>query len=207
MTLDEVNALVEQSRRPLPDGWLENSQWYFLGTERRNYYRFLHLLVVALKPPLALELGVEYGLGSAHMAGAAATYGGQVIGVDLRWHDYPGKTVKEYYGNYHYLLGDSTTPEVIEKVRRLTERFGRLGFVFQDSSHRYHQSHAEWVAYTKLLAPSAVWVCDDITIRMEDDYTTDKGMKEYWAEISASRTAATYNEILHHGNAMGVILF
>jgi cephalosporin hydroxylase len=207
MNLDEVNRLVKQSQRPLADGWLEGCQQNFIGEERRNYYRFLYLMILALKPSLSLEIGVAYGLGAVHMAGAAATYGGQVIGIDLRWHDFPGNEVGEHYGNYHYLSGDSTTPTVIEQVKRLTRRFGKLGFVFQDSSHRYHPSQAEWNAYTALLAPGAVWVCDDITVRMEDDDTTPKGLKEYWAEISTGRTAATYNEILHHGNAMGVILF
>ncbi len=77
---DKIDELVWLSAKPLTDEYLEDLQEREVHPEK--YYRFLYHLVSDRKPAVSLEIGLLHGLGSLHMAIAAAKYGGHVIGLD-----------------------------------------------------------------------------------------------------------------------------
>lgn len=208
MDWNRIEALVSLAGQPLSHR-LEELQSDLLGDERRNYYRFLYHLALDLRPGLCLEIGVETGLGSAHMCAAAAIYGGRVVGVDCGNHEVPCDLLPRWYGNYDFVLGNSTADETLRAVRDLVRRYGPAGLVFQDSSHHYWASKAEWEAYRPYLAAGAVWVCDDITPAFHDPKVDPpgRGMVQYFDELPVPPTRKRlFRHVLHYGNTMGVVL-
>lgn len=204
-----IDTLVEKSNRPVPDEWLESLQAQF--NQRQNYYRFLYYLALVRQPKTILEIGTYFGIGSAYLAAAAKDYGGQVIGIDLNSHEMTeplekSGLINSRYGNYRFIQGDSTSESVAEQVRELVKGFGPIGIVFQDSSHHYRASCQEWDIYTQLLDREAVWICDDITPAFYDPKLDPpgKGMVQYFNERPGEKRL--YRNILHLGNAIGVIL-
>ena len=77
-----------------------------------------------------------------------------------------------------------------------------LGVVFQDSSHHAEPSRLEWQYYQSMLAPGAVWVCDDVTgaFRMPDE---PRGMVDYFEALPGQKLTFPG---LHKGNVIGVVL-
>lgn len=140
---------------------------------------------------------MESGLASVYMGRAAAEYGGHVIGVDL---NRPG-----YYGNYEIILGDSTGIKTWGKVFDLVDRFGRIGVVYQDSSHHYEASRKEFELYRQLLDQNALWICDDITPAFHDPLIDPpgKGMVQYFGELPGDKRL--YPDVLHFGNTQGIV--
>ena len=181
-------------------------QYYSSISPNLNYYRFLYGLVILCKPKLALEIGVELGAASAHMASAAAGYGGHVVGVDHNFHHVPGGKIGEAYGNYDFVVGESLDAQTILKVRELVDLYGPIGVVYQDSSHHYAASIGEWETYSSLLSEDAIWVCDDITPSFHDPKIDPpgKGMVQYFEGLPGEKMLIP--DILHTGNTIGVVL-
>lgn len=152
------------------------------------------------KPKVALEIGVETGLCSIHMAKAAEHYDGMVVGLDLN--DF----LHRPSSNYYFIQGDSTTQTVFNKVLKLTQSLGPIGVVFQDSSHHYQASKEEWRLYSQLLDKDAIWICDDITPAFHDPKIDPpgKGMVQYFEELPGDKKC--FPNVLHFGNTQGIIL-
>jgi cephalosporin hydroxylase len=167
------------------------------------YCRFLYWLVLNIKPAVALEIGVEFGLASAHMCSAAKEYGGHVVGLDLHWHDVPGTKIPEHYDNYYFFTADSTTDDAKRYVESMVDKFGKIGVVYQDSSHHYAPSVREWDIYSKMLSKDAIWVCDDITPAFFEKGVDAKSMVAYFDERPGKHIK--FPNILHFGNTIGVI--
>jgi hypothetical protein len=152
------------------------------GSSHEAHHSFFYHLTKELMPALSLEIGCAYGVTSAYMAAAAATYGGQVVGVD-RGPDGRLELLSRLYPNFHFVQGDSRC------VSPAVAQFGRIGVVWQDSSHLYSQSREEWNVYLPLLdnmegEHKAVWVCDDLLIYYPEDVGTP-GLWGYWIERPA----------------------
>jgi cephalosporin hydroxylase len=198
-----IHDIVAQAVVPIPgdDGeWLEG-----LNVTKERYYRFLYHLVMALRPDVAVEIGVEGGVASAHMAVAASRYGGHVVGIDLHSSRFLTEKLPSV-ANYHFIAGDSTSDEVVARVAVLVAEHGQIGLVYQDSSHHYQASCDEWSAYTGMCNASFVWVCDDITPAFHDPRVDPpgRGMVYYFNERPG--TKLKYPNILHFGNTIGVII-
>lgn len=200
----DIRKIAHDPKDPM-DPWLNSlyEDLKFHCKDSLPYCRFLYWLVLNLKPAMALEIGVEYGLASAHMCSAAKEYGGQVVGVDLHWHDVPGTKIPEHYGNYHFFTADSTTDDAKRYVESILDRFGKIGVVYQDSSHHYAPSVREWELYSKLLSKDAIWVCDDITPSFFEKGVDAKSMVAYFDERPGKHIK--FPDILHYGNTIGVI--
>jgi len=181
-----VRALAQGAFGPLADPALEAL------AEGEPYRRFLHALCKQQNLP-ALELGVDGGRTSALMAAA----GFLVIGVDSRGLDRSAPPF--HYPNFRFLFCDSlgARPVVAEILGKL-----KLGIVFQDSSHHAEPSRLEWEYYKGLLAPGAVWVCDDVTpsFKMPDE---PRSMVDYFEALPGRKL--TFPD-LHVGNVIGVVL-
>lgn len=152
------------------------------------------------QPKVALEIGVETGLASAYMVKGVKDYDGFVIGIDLtRPRRKPSK-------NYYFVQGDSTDKSVWSDVYTFCNQVGKIGVVFQDSSHHYQASKEEWRLYSQLLDTNAIWICDDITPSFWD-WRVDppgKGMVQYFEELPGDKRL--YPDVLHYGNTFGIVL-
>lgn len=204
MDFTQIEQLIQLAQEPLADTWLESLQEKF--SEHHKYYRFLYRLTLARKPKVALEIGTLFGIGSAYMTAAAATYGGQVVGVDINEHEMTKTLIPQHYSNYHFIKGDSTRAETYGRVWDIVSTFGAIGVVYQDSSHHYQESCQEWAMYTRLLDEGAVWVCDDITSAFHDPKLDPPGlgMVQYFRRLPEPKRL--YKDVLHYGNVQGIVL-
>lgn len=207
--MEEIDQLAHNLQSiAMPDSFLRRiMEQYKSGSYvNENYYKFLYGLVLMREPKIALELGVEWGLASAHMAAAAWHYGGHVVGVDRTIHQISGREIYVTYGNYTFMIGETTEQQVLEDIAEFVEVVGPIGVVYQDSSHHYAESIAEWEAYAPMLDKGAIWVCDDITPSFHDPKVDPpgKGMVQYFDQLPG--TKKLYPDILHKGNTIGVIL-
>lgn len=192
--MGEIEKLAKLSLEPLMDPWLEG-----LNSSRLPYYRFLFHLARKFQPQACLELGVDGGIGSAHMAAAAHQYGGLVVGVDKRDCRSDTEFVAAKFHNYRCLWAESLTaiPVAIDVLG------GRdIGLVFQDSGHHYVPSRLEWEYYQPLLGASFIWICDDVTeaFRTEDEM---KSMADYFEGLPGRKWTFDF---LHPGSVIGVVL-
>lgn len=192
ITWGKIEKLIELSKKPLSP-YLERVQIVF-NTRPEPYYRFLYLLAKELNCN-CLEIGVHYGVGSQMMARGT---NGLVVGVDkLETNRAIRLTTLE--NNFKYIVGDSL--EVFDTVNELTN--GKIGLVYQDSSHHYLPSLKEYELYSEIC--NGVWICDDITPAF---YNTDvdpigKGMVQYFDELPGDKRLF---ENLHIGSIQGMIL-
>jgi predicted O-methyltransferase YrrM len=118
------------------------------------YYRFLTVAMREVKPALAVELCVERGVGTAHMA--AGYCGGTIVGADIEFKDV-AYSVAEHYGCVYYVKGDSVAT---------SGELGRfrcpIGLLFLDSLHTAAHVQAELEAYEPLLADEALVLVDNL---------------------------------------------
>jgi cephalosporin hydroxylase len=168
--------------------------------ERRNYYRFLYHLVKWRRPYVALEIGVESGMASAYMC-EGDWPDTQVIGIDIN----KAEQWPTNISNHHFIHGDSTDMRTWLKVSTMCQDFGKIGIVYQDSSHHYLASKKEWELYSSLLDKDAIWICDDVTPSFHDPNVDPPrcGMVEYFNELPSDKR--TYKDILHFGNIQGIL--
>jgi cephalosporin hydroxylase len=200
ITFRQINKWVNAAKKPLDDKALEDFQVQFFGEFRHEYYRFFHHMVAEMKPKVALEIGIDHGHTLAHMAAANADT--MVIGIDKRDNcankmpKYPNAQI--YYDNS---LGKGTETFIEDMVYK----YGKIGIVFQDSSHHYNDSHAEFEIYSKYLDKNAIWCVDDVLDVFHDPNVDPPGksMVEYFDELPGRKK--TY-EGLHHGSVIGVSL-
>ncbi len=154
------------------------------------YYRFLYHLCRLRKPEVAMEVGVDRGVGSAHMASGNAPR--LVIGVDIQPFSLPSQ-IAAHYSNYIYHIGDS-----VRSVPDLVSRHGidgKIGVMFIDSSHHYVETVQEWEAYLPLLAPDPILVYDDVTPSFD--------VLKFFEERAGKKLKFPN---MHRGNCIGVIL-
>jgi len=187
----DIDALVEGSKDPIDDTWLEGLQTRIHGTPHRHP-RFLYRLALELKPPVSMEMGVEWGVTSGYLCAAAAEYGGQVIGVDIKTHPRPAGELHERYGNYTFLHMD--TQQAVSYVERLVEEHGPLGLVYQDSAHTFAGFKQEWTDYAPFLDDRAAWVANL--------YPGDT-LAGYWKWLPVKKKYA-YRDSLYRGATVGV---
>lgn len=175
----------------MADPWLEQ----YAGGE--PYRRFLHRLIVELRPQAVLELGTYICETSAFMASAAALVGAISIGIDQRGEPDLAKELKRRFG-YHFLFCDTLGAAPL--VRNILSG-KKLGIVFQDSSHHAEPSRLEWEYYKPMLADNFIWVCDDITpaFRMRDEPLS---MVQYFNRLPGTKIQLPG---LHIGNVIGVV--
>lgn len=190
----DIDDLVRRAGEPLNDVWL-NELATIHGDSGHCHFRFLYRLALELEPPVALELGVQWGITSGHLCAAARQYGGQVVGVDIQTHPRPAEELNQRYGNYTFLHMD--TRQAVSYVDDLVDEYGPLELVYQDSSHD-EGFEREWADYAPLLGERAVWVCN-----LMPRGGNDAQLLDYWEGIPA-REKHVYRDCLYVGAPVGV---
>lgn len=212
MNETEIRRWVNFSVIPIESPWLDGlyEQVKSNVSTRLNYYRFLYHLVRETQPEVSIELGVEFGLASAHMALAAREYGGMVIGVDINGHGIPKVQIPAECPNYHFMQGNSTNINTVAQVMWIAgyhpgKYSDPFGLIFQDSSHHYAPSVKEWEIYSPRCKPGAIWVCDDVTPDFYEEGVDEKSMVDYFDERPA-RLKLKFPDVLHKGNTIGIMV-
>jgi len=118
------------------------------------YYRFLHLVAGELKPELVVELGVQRGVATAHLA--AGYKDTLVIGIDVAFDPISSQVEAEFGYQVLYIIGDST--QVANRVKPA----GEIEVLFIDSHHTADHVRKELAAYTPLLADEALVLFDNL---------------------------------------------
>lgn len=149
------------------------------------YYRFLKVLAQNIQPKLSIELGVDGGGGSLHLA--MGWFKGIVIGIDNEFtHQKRIEYIKTTYDNFEFWLGDS-----IKSASILVDLYGKVDILFIDTTHTYEQTMAEYNAWLPHMANEYV-ICFDDLLR--------PGMSQVWKELSKPKLRMDF---LHDGAENG----
>ncbi len=196
MTWPEFESImVIADGEPLPDSLLAHQ---LAGEGKNPYYNLLRRLCMAVKEPgVFLEIGCYHGTVAAHVADAFGYHNHEYLGVDVNEVPFiPHPACR-------FIQGDSTDAQVCSQVKAFAETHGGIFCVFQDSSHHYEASVAEWALYSPLVRPGGLWLADDITPAFQRPGLDAKSMVGYWDDLPADKK--TYDH-LHIGSRIGVAL-
>lgn len=200
ITFAEIDKLAEQSKRPLSNRLLEDFQREHFGKFCQRYYRFFYYLVAEMRPRIALEIGIDHGHTIVHMAtGSRET---MVIGLDNR--EWCADLGIAAFAPKNCLPIYENSLKAKEKVEEIVCKYGRIGIVFQDSSHYYDESRQEYDIYSKFLDDNAIWCCDDILpVFYDPKKHPKKTMTEYFDSLPGEKKL--YDD-LHYGSVIGITL-
>lgn len=134
-----------------------NTSWLGVPTQKTPLDLWIFQEILAdIKPDVLVEAGTYKG-GSAHyFASLFDLLGhGRVVTVDIE--DYPNKPK---HARVSFLLGSSTSPEIIGKVRAAI-RPGETVMVTLDSDHHKDHVLSELNLYSPLVTPGSYLVVED----------------------------------------------
>lgn len=146
------------------------------------------------KPDLIIETGIAHGgslIFSASMlelnALCAGPFDAQVLGVDIEIRSHNKKAIEEHPMNHRIVMleGDSTSPEIIRKVRDIAGRKKRI-LVILDSNHTHAHVLAELEAYAPLTSEGSYCVVFDTLI---EDMPVDSYPDRPWGKGNNPKTA------------------
>lgn len=191
MNWDAIESLKYEAIHNPPSDLLVARQ---LGSEGRNpYYKFLKLYseIQRFSKGILLEIGCWRGCLAAHLSFSDPLIH---IGIDLN-------PVNFSHPNFFFIQGDSTEEKIANQVKAVSDFYGGVFAVFQDSSHHYAESVREWELYSPLLRPGGIWVADDITpaFKRPDE---PRGMVDYWNDLPGDKRL--YSD-LHVGSMVGIL--
>lgn len=129
------------------------------GDHWSPYYHFLFRAAKLLKPEISVELGVNKGLGSGHLA--LANPMGIVVGVDIDDHPQLPENVKRF-PNFQFVHGD--TVERADYVVHNVLGIKGIDFLFIDTIHDVTRPKLEYNTYAPHFSKVCVVFCDDIAI-------------------------------------------
>jgi hypothetical protein len=152
----DVVEVLEACRKlalagPLDHGWLDG---FFAEDERNIYYRLCYWLARALRPRAMVELGVCEGRCTAHLAGGYLE--AEVHAVDIGKHG-AYKRHTSWLDNIVYHQAKSIDPAVLAEVYD-----GSVGICLVDSVHAWDYVMQEVTAWIPKMAPSGVFLFDDL---------------------------------------------
>lgn len=210
LTKQDLDALVTLSYAEIGIDWLDDLIAVYQAQvgQRLNYYRWFYHYVRRYQPQVCLELGVEFGLGSAHMCAAAKEYGGVVIGIDHNRHEVAADLLPKEYDRYYFINGDTqaSVRTLLAVLHHAHLRTPVTGLIFQDSSHHYVPSKREWDGYSRFFSKGSLWCCDDITPAFHDPKIDPVGcsMVTYFEGLPGEKYL--FPDVLHKGNTIGMVI-
>lgn len=113
-------------------------------------------IIFETKPEVIIEIGSFDGgmaLWMAHFLDAMGS-DTQIIGIDVS-----ARPTAAQHPRLHWVIGDATAPETLQKVRDLCK--GKKGMVIEDSDHKYHITKALLEAYYPFVAKGCYFLVED----------------------------------------------
>lgn len=186
MTIGDIAeaAALAGADKPLGDPHLD---CLFSVVQCAVYYRFLYHLVRRLKPRFVVELGVEFGRSTAHIAAASPDCALLSIDRDISRADACLR-----YPNVELHCGDSTDPEVLIEIPKES-----VDICFVDTDHNCAQVMKEYDAWLPKMKHDGVMLFDDIS--------ENSSMVEAW-EILKTKGPSVSLPHLHHSGFGAVIV-
>ncbi len=200
----DIDRWAKMAQKPLDNKLLlEDFQQEFFNDFRHWYYRFFYHMVAETKPNVALEIGVHHGHCTIHMAHANKDT--VAIGLDKNVARYNIRDNFAKYAPDNAILVDANSLIDGEPaIKRIVEKHGKIGVVFQDSSHYYAESWQEFNIYSKYLDQNSIWCCDDVWEAFGDPKAVPPStMLDYFNELPGQKKRYTR---LHHGGVVGIVL-
>ena len=118
------------------------------------------------KPDVIIECGTKVGGSASYLASLCDLLGtGRIITIDVK--DLPGKPT---HPRVQYLLGSSTSEEIINKVKSLIKPGERV-MVILDSNHRARHVIQELELYHSLVTEGNYLIVEDTNINGHPVYT------------------------------------
>lgn len=137
------------------------------------YYRFHRELIKAIKPEVAVELGVAAGGTSLHMCTGSPE--SKVIGVDLarpeKWEKHISY-IEKNHKNWEFWQMDT-----VDAAKKMWLRYEKpvIGYLYVDALHEKQQVFKELRSYKRLMIDGAVVIFDDL-------YLTED-MQDMWYRL------------------------
>lgn len=157
----------------------------------RPYYRFLYNLARDLQPKTIVEIGVQTGVATAHMAAGAPAADIYGIDPDQVWYK---KEIVENYPKVTFYQGysESFDPQYL----------GDIDLLFIDGYHTYDQVKMEYEKYGKYVRPGGVIVFDDVCL--PDSLEPGNRMNEFWQELPGDKKIEL--NFLHPEGGFGALI-
>ena len=118
------------------------------------------------RPDLIVETGTQYGGSALWLANLLDVVGdGKVVTVDIQaWEALPRhERVRVDHPRIEYLLGSSTSPEVVGRVKALAERAERV-MVILDSDHSMAHVLEELSIYSDIVTEGQYLIVEDTSV-------------------------------------------
>ena len=161
--MNEIDLqILADNQSPTGDSFLDE----LYEIEKAHYYRFLYRLVQRIQPNVVVELGVQSGRSTAHIAGASLET--RVIAIDPNPPEL-GEKLKRY-SNIDFRLDRSDSLSVLNSIPS-----NSVYICFVDTDHEYRQAVLETVLWRPKLKKGGIFVYDDISL--------NDGMKQFWTEL------------------------
>ena len=177
MTKDEIRSIADLAE-------VKNREEFYPNPNFPNsiYYKFFELLTAEMKPNLSIELGINGGGGSLHLAKGWPQ--GTVIGMDIAWDCAENiKHIRDNFPNFIFMLSDS-----ISASKYVFDTYGPIDVLFIDTIHTYERTLKEFHTYLPYLSDNAI-VCLDDLFR--------PGMDKAWDEVPGEKMRLDF---LHSGS-------
>lgn len=188
MEISDIKRLARfDSDQPLTGiDWLDN----LYQRHPRSYYAFLYHLTQELEPKHIVEIGVQTGVATAHMAMAAPD--AKVVGIDPDpvWYE---DVIKEHCPNVQLVRNFSQN--------WIPDAYPPIDLLFIDGLHTYDQVKSDYESYLPFMNEGGVVIIDDI--RLPDELEPGNRMSEFWDEIIEPKIEINH---LHDISGFGAVI-
>lgn len=142
------------------NGTWKNTSWLGVPTEKCPLDLWIYQEIFhELRPDVVIETGTRWGGSALFMASMFELLKhGRVITIDIQV-----PRPRPPHPRIDYLLGSSTSPPIIEEIRRRVDRDKTI-MVVLDSDHAMEHVLAEMRAYGKLVSEGSYLVVEDTNI-------------------------------------------
>lgn len=152
MTINALRFIATLACEPIGDDYLDG---IFNLVDTAIYYRFVWHLVRRMKPELVVELGVERGRCTAHIA----AHGCKVLAVDCDPKDEDLTPVLKRYPKIDFRRDLSTQRAIIDEVKDQS-----VDICLFDSDHSCYTVMSEYGVWFQKMKPGGVMLFDDIEL-------------------------------------------
>jgi cephalosporin hydroxylase len=157
-TTDAFHRLFYETGYAKREGW-SNPRWMGVETWKCPLDLWVYQEIVAeVRPDLIVECGTAYGGSALFLAGVLDALGsGRVLSIDITRRD-----GRPRHPRVEFLLGSSTAPEIVDRVRAAAA--GARVLVILDSDHRQAHVARELSLYAPLVGSGSYVIVEDTNI-------------------------------------------
>lgn len=184
LTIGDLEKLANSIYEATGDEWLDN----LFSLDGRPYYRYLYRLAKKVNPDVIVELGVQTGRSTAHLAKGAPK--ARVIGIDPQPWDLT--EIQKECPNIEIIVDYSERVDISD--------FPEVDILFIDSAHTHDQVMTEFNMYSQLVRRGGVILLDDINL--PDGHGESKDMRKAWDAMPEPKLELNFL----HGHGFGVIV-